>query len=270
MSICDGQVSIFASMSRDLRRGDAISVDVRRCAIARRKTPAGHVGRGAGAGRKRTHIVDRRGRCGYAEDRLDDAMATGHDSATPFDETDGGSGRRAPSPAMMGAVLAGCYEIRSLLRRGGMGLVVCAHDPTPGENVAIKLLRRELSGDRRWADRLVREVKLARQIQHPKVCRVFDFVQAEGHVFIVMERGVRTLRDELKAESWRARPVQQRVADAQAVGGGDLRPFDEEMPRMISPGEMALLAWLGGEPIHQCSRDPFWSSTIRGPDHALS
>lgn len=101
-----------------------------------------------------------------------------------------------------------------------MGVVVSAHDRKSGEDVAIKFLRSELAGERRWRERLAREVKLARQIHHPNVCRVFDFVQTDGHVFIVMERALRTLRDELKVDAWRERPVEQRVTDARAVTAG--------------------------------------------------
>lgn len=67
--------------------------------------------------------------------------------------------------------MAGRYEVFGLLGRGGMGIVMRAHDRTLDEEVAVKLLRVDLAGERRWAERLAREVKLARQIHHPNVCR---------------------------------------------------------------------------------------------------
>src|SRR6185295_9916288 len=96
-----------------------------------------------------------------------------------------------------GTIIAGRYEIRGLLGRGGAGLVVRAHDRVLDEDVAIKLLRPEHGAEPRWIDRLAREVKLARQIRHPNVCRVFDFGQADGRAFLVMERARGSLRDEL-------------------------------------------------------------------------
>ena len=69
-----------------------------------------------------------------------------------------------------------------------------------------------------WAARLAREVKLARQIQHPNVCRVFDFQQAEGRAFLVMELAEKgSLRDELRSGELAARPLADRIADARAV-----------------------------------------------------
>src|SRR5690348_15769948 len=76
-----------------------------------------------------------------------------------------------------GAVLAERYELRRILGRGGMGVVFEAYDRILGEAVAIKIVRAEYAGERAWAERLAREVKLARQINHPNVCRVFDFGQ---------------------------------------------------------------------------------------------
>jgi serine/threonine-protein kinase len=105
-------------------------------------------------------------------------------------------------------VLGGRYEIRELIGRGGMGLVVRAYDRTLGAAVAIKILRAEYAGERQWAERLAREVRLARQINHPHVCRVFDFQESDGRVFVVMELATGgTLRDEIASGATRARPL---------------------------------------------------------------
>ena len=90
-------------------------------------------------------------------------------------------------PVRHGMVLAGRYAIEKIIGRGGSGVVVRAHDRDLNQEVAIKIVRAELAGQRMWAARLAREVRLARQIQHPHVCRVFDFQQADGRVFLVME-----------------------------------------------------------------------------------
>jgi serine/threonine protein kinase len=83
--------------------------------------------------------------------------------------------------------------------------------------VAIKIVRAELAGQRVWATRLAREVRLARQINHPNVCRVFDFQQADGRVFLVMELAKGTLRDEIRRGESKTRPPAERIADARAV-----------------------------------------------------
>jgi serine/threonine protein kinase len=97
-------------------------------------------------------------------------------------------------PIRHGMVLGGRYTIERVLGRGGSGVVVRAHDRDLKEAVAIKIVRAELASERVWAGRLAREVKLARQIQHPHVCRVFDFQQADGRVFLVMELAGRCAR----------------------------------------------------------------------------
>ena len=90
-------------------------------------------------------------------------------------------------PIRHGMVLGGRYAIEKIIGRGGSGVVVRAHDRDLSQVVAIKIVRAELAGQRVWAARLAREVRLARQIHHPHVCRVFDFEQADGRVFLVME-----------------------------------------------------------------------------------
>src|SRR4029079_13809809 len=117
-----------------------------------------------------------------------------------------------------GVVLAGRYAIEKIIGRGGSGVVVRAHDRDLRQVVAIKIVRAELVGQRVWATRLAREVKLARQIHHPHVCRVFDFEQAEGRAFLVMELAENgSLRDELRSGALAARPLTERIADARAV-----------------------------------------------------
>ena len=119
-------------------------------------------------------------------------------------------------------VLAERWAIEEILGQGGMGIVVRARDRALGVTVAIKIVRAELAGDRSWAERLAREVKLARQIHHPNVCRVFDLGQDVARVFLVMELATKgTLRDELRARAaYAARPLADRLADAGAVAAG--------------------------------------------------
>jgi hypothetical protein len=136
---------------------------------------------------------------------------------------EGGRGAR-PTDAVelgRGTILAGRYEIRRLLGRGGAGVVVQARDLLLGEDIAVKVLRAEHADDDRWIDRLAREVKLARQIRHANVCRVFDFGQADGHAFLVMElASAGSLRDELARGANATRKLHDRLADARAVADG--------------------------------------------------
>ena len=152
-----------------------------------------------------------------AEDENDPTSALrGTDLERPFPTSD------SPAvPLRSGTVLAGRYEIGKTIGQGGMGLVVQAFDRTLGVEVAIKIVRAEYAGEREWSERLAREVKLARQIQHPNVCRVFDYAQADGRAFLIMELATGgTLRDELRAGTTAARPLAARIADARAIAAG--------------------------------------------------
>jgi eukaryotic-like serine/threonine-protein kinase len=94
-----------------------------------------------------------------------------------------------------GALLGQRFEILSVLGSGGMGIVYKARDRDLDDLVALKMLRRELWGDRNQLDRLKSEIKLARKITHPNVLRTHDFGEIDGVPYISMEyvRGV-TLR----------------------------------------------------------------------------
>ena len=94
-----------------------------------------------------------------------------------------------------GALLGARFEILSVLGAGGMGIVYKARDRELDDLVALKMLQRDLWGDRSQLDRLKSELKLARKITHPNVLRTYDFGEIGGVPYISMEyvRGV-TLR----------------------------------------------------------------------------
>jgi eukaryotic-like serine/threonine-protein kinase len=86
-----------------------------------------------------------------------------------------------------GRVFASRFRIVSRLGRGGMGDVYRAEDLRLGQPVALKLLSVEIARDREGLRRFEREVRLARGIAHPNVCRVFDIGEAEDWHYLSME-----------------------------------------------------------------------------------
>jgi serine/threonine-protein kinase len=86
-----------------------------------------------------------------------------------------------------GTVLAGRYRIAGLLGRGGMGEVYRATDLTLGQAVALKFLPETTAADERALARFYNEVRVARQVTHPNICRVYDVGLAEGLHYISME-----------------------------------------------------------------------------------
>jgi len=86
-----------------------------------------------------------------------------------------------------GTLIAGRYRIIGLLGRGGMGEVYRATDLALGQSVALKFLPEEAAHNQRLLERFHGEVRIARQVSHPNVCRVYDIGEAEGMPFISME-----------------------------------------------------------------------------------
>jgi serine/threonine-protein kinase len=84
-------------------------------------------------------------------------------------------------------LLAGRYRIIALLGRGGMGEVYRADDLTLGQPVALKFLPDEAARDEALLERFRNEVRIARRVSHPNVCRVYDVGDVEGHTFFTME-----------------------------------------------------------------------------------
>ena len=120
----------------------------------------------------------------------DPALRQEVESLLTFHETDGSVGvadttsvieqeRFAP-----GDVFAGRYRMITLLGRGGMGEVWRADDLVLSTAVALKLIHTTGPEGR---ERILHEVRLARQITHPAVCRVFDVGDHEGEIFFSME-----------------------------------------------------------------------------------
>jgi serine/threonine-protein kinase len=81
----------------------------------------------------------------------------------------------------------GRYRIVAQVGRGGMGEVYRADDLRLGQTVALKFLPALRGRNPEDLAQLYREVRIARQISHPNVCRVFDIGDSEGMPFLTME-----------------------------------------------------------------------------------
>lgn len=91
-------------------------------------------------------------------------------------------GRFAP-----GVTLGGRYRIIGRLGQGGMGEVFRADDLKLGQPVALKFLPEDFDRDPVRLMQLHGEVRMARQVAHPNVCRVYDIDEVDGHTFLSME-----------------------------------------------------------------------------------
>jgi serine/threonine protein kinase len=140
------------------------------------------------------HVVDTRGRycpeCGAA-------LSAPHSATAPLERPTLSSPDR-PSPSHPssssvhgrfepGTRLGTRYRIVGLLGRGGMGEVYRADDLELNQSVALKFLPDKVGRSASDLAHLRQEVRVARQIAHPNVCRTYDIAEADGQVFVVME-----------------------------------------------------------------------------------
>jgi serine/threonine-protein kinase len=107
-------------------------------------------------------------------------------TATPTD----GARARMPTPSSRfapGSIIAGRYRLVALLGRGGMGEVYRADDLTLDQPVALKFLPEQVAADPAHLAQFHNELRVARQVSHKNVCRLYDLGEAEGRRFLTME-----------------------------------------------------------------------------------
>jgi serine/threonine protein kinase len=86
-----------------------------------------------------------------------------------------------------GVLVTGRYRIIGLLGKGGMGEVYRANDLTLDQPVALKFLPEAMARDAGMLARFHNEVRIARQVSHPNVCRVYDLGEVDGQPYLSME-----------------------------------------------------------------------------------
>ena len=103
--------------------------------------------------------------------------------------TAGPSQRRnstAPSLSELASIFPQ-LEILDLLGEGGMGAVYRARQRKLERLVALKILSRELSSVPAFAERFLREARALALLQHPNIVSLYDFGEAGGYYFLIME-----------------------------------------------------------------------------------
>jgi tRNA A-37 threonylcarbamoyl transferase component Bud32 len=171
----------------------------------------------------------------------------------------GRRGRAAtPTSLAVGEVLLSRYTIVRFVARGGMGEVYEAYDDVLGETVALKtLVCTDL--DRPAAmQRLMAEVRLARQVTHPNVCRIYEFGMHLPHG--------RPGRDEEQVPFLTMEFLQGETLDRRLVRSGPLAPTD--VARLIPHMTAGLGAIHAAGIIHRDIK-PANMSLLPGPPERL-
>ena len=88
---------------------------------------------------------------------------------------------------MKGQKISDRYQIIKSIGEGGMANVYLAYDTILDRNVAVKLLRGDLSSDEKFVRRFRREALSASSLNHPNIVEVYDVGEDGGDYYIVME-----------------------------------------------------------------------------------
>ena len=86
-----------------------------------------------------------------------------------------------------GELLAGRYELRERLGRGGMATVRRAYQPALDRFVAVKLIDPRLASDPAFVARFRQEARIAARLRHPNILSIYDFGDDDGTLYLVTE-----------------------------------------------------------------------------------
>jgi eukaryotic-like serine/threonine-protein kinase len=137
------------------------------------------------------------------------------------------------------AALAGRYRIERELGQGGMATVYLAEDLRHDRQVAIKVIRDEISAAT-GTERFLREIRLAARLNHPNILPLYDSGDADGQLFYVMPvAGGESLRARLDRDKSLSVADAVRVA-SEVAGALDYAHRNEVVHRDIKPENILL------------------------------
>src|SRR5437762_6140378 len=98
-----------------------------------------------------------------------------------------GTSKPSPRASTLTGTVAGRFVIVRLLGAGGMGQVYQAQDTKLKRIVAIKRMAPRLQQDERDRRRFLREAQQASALNHPNIAGIYDVIEDQGEVLIIME-----------------------------------------------------------------------------------
>ena len=134
----------------------------------------------------------------------------------------------------------GHYDIISELGRGGMGVVLKAHEAALDRHVAIKVLTEQLSNDENLCARFVREAQSAASLNHPNIIQIYFIGEEDGQRYFVMEYVEGESLSQLIHREKRLAPVRAAQILVQAASGLAAAHDKEIIHRDIKPANIML------------------------------
>ena len=93
---------------------------------------------------------------------------------------------KSPITLLPGDVV-GRYRVESFVAEGGMGQVFRAWDASLERHVALKVIRGDHARERPALMRFQREAQILAKLDHPNICRVYDWLEQDGTLVMAME-----------------------------------------------------------------------------------
>ncbi|MEM9290555.1 MAG: serine/threonine-protein kinase [Acidobacteriota bacterium] len=146
-----------------------------------------------------------------------------------------------------GQLIAQRLRVLELIGEGGMGDVYLGRDETLNRDVALKVIRSEHRVKSGARQRFLREARILSQLDHPNICRIYDYLETTHFDILVLElirgRPLSSLLDEAMSYAQSLDIAQQiaaalRAAHSQGVSHGDLKP---ENVMISAEGEVKVL-----------------------------
>ncbi|WP_051549183.1 serine/threonine-protein kinase [Nocardioides sp. URHA0032] len=136
--------------------------------------------------------------------------------------------------------IAGRYHVERAIGRGGMGTVWLCRDEVLGREVAVKqvgLMPGESAPD---LARALREARSSAALNHPHVVSVYDAVEVDDHIWLVMEYVPGSTLSELMAREGRLDPERVAYIGAQVADGLAAAHARGTVHRDVKPGNVLI------------------------------
>ena len=98
-------------------------------------------------------------------------------TAHPTNDVPAGSAQPVFPALTAGQKLAGCYVLRGEKHAGAATSIWTAHDEVLGKDVALHFIPQAVRADEKAMDELRQQVKRSRQLIHPNIVRIYDFIE---------------------------------------------------------------------------------------------
>jgi serine/threonine protein kinase len=142
----------------------------------------------------------------------------------------------------------GRYRIEKKLGKGAMGAVYLAYDIQLDRHIALKVAKISTTGSTKLIKRMEAEAKLAAKVDHPLICKVYDFGEIDGIRFIAQQyiEG-ETFKSFLNQSSRRQKPAEARQWILQLANALEAAHDRGVIHRDLKPEN--VMVNLKGEPV---------------------